>query len=58
MKLFIDVKDEEERDRIATALCDPQVRVLVNVMGTLLPLNERQRAAVLNKVAQQLELDL
>ena len=58
MKAYIDVKDENERDLIGTALSDPSTRALVLMMGALLPLSEASRATVLNKVVQELEIDL
>ena len=58
MKAFIDVVDEQERDLIAQALCDPSTRALVKTVGALLPLDEAARARVLNKVVYELDIDI
>lgn len=59
MKATIDVKDRAEAERVRTALADPETRALVNVMGALLPLTERERkramAFVADKIAEEKE---
>lgn len=57
MKATIDVKDRAEADRVRTALADPETRALVNVLGALLPLSERERKRALTFVADKLAED-
>lgn len=58
MKAQINVIDEQEAEQLRAGLKDPSTRALVKVIGILLPLNDRQRADALNKVCNELEIDL
>ena len=54
MKAYIDVADEQERDQIAEALCDPMVRAFVKIVGVLKPLDDEARQRVLAQAERRL----
>lgn len=57
MKTTIEVTDRREADVIKTALDDPITRAFVVIVGTLLPLDERERRRVINFVTDNLDID-
>lgn len=55
MKTTIEVTDRREADAIKTALDDPTTRAFVVVVGTLLPLTDRERKRVMMFVSDKLD---
>ena len=54
MKAWIDVADEQERDQIAEALCDPVVRAFVKVVGVLKPFDHEARERIVRHAEHRL----
>ena len=58
MKAAIEVRDRAEADRIKTSMSDETTRAVMNVMGALMPLADKDRPRVLAFVASGFELPL